>query len=69
MTEESSTADAESIVAWGKETPINKFFATFTLAVLLATHLIAIAVGAERIPGSLLATVDQLLARDMIQQA
>jgi peptidoglycan hydrolase-like protein with peptidoglycan-binding domain len=48
----------------GKETPMHKRLVTFTLAVLIAT-----AAGADRTPGSVPAAVDQLLARDMIQQA
>ena len=48
---------------------MNKLLITFTLAVLIATPLIETAAGADRTPGSLPAAVDQLLARDMIQQA
>jgi peptidoglycan hydrolase-like protein with peptidoglycan-binding domain len=48
---------------------MTKLFATFTLAVLIATPLVTTAAGADRTPGSLPAAVDQLLARDMIQQA
>jgi peptidoglycan hydrolase-like protein with peptidoglycan-binding domain len=48
---------------------MNKFLATFTLAALLATPLMASAAGADRTPENLPAAVDQLLARDMIQQA
>src|SRR6266850_5662377 len=55
--------------AWEKETPMHKLLVTFTLAMLIATPLIATAAGADRTPGSLPAAVDQLLARDMIQQA
>jgi peptidoglycan hydrolase-like protein with peptidoglycan-binding domain len=52
-----------------KETPMHKRLVTFTLAVLIATPLIVTAAGADRTPGSVPAAVDQLLARDMIQQA
>jgi peptidoglycan hydrolase-like protein with peptidoglycan-binding domain len=55
--------------AWEKETPMHKLLVTFTLAVLIATPLIATAAGADRTPGSVPAAVDQLLARDIIQQA
>jgi peptidoglycan hydrolase-like protein with peptidoglycan-binding domain len=55
--------------AWEKETPMNKLLVTFTLTMLIATPLIATAAGADRTLGSLPAAVDQLLARDMIQQA
>ena len=48
---------------------MKRLFATFTLAALLATPLMAIAAGADRTPENLPAAVDQLLARDMIQQA
>jgi peptidoglycan hydrolase-like protein with peptidoglycan-binding domain len=57
------------MAAWEKETPMNKLFATLTLVVLVATPLVMTAAGADRTPGSLPAAVDQLLARDMIQQA
>jgi len=53
----------------GKEIPMHKRLVTFTLAVLIATPLIATAAGADRTPGSVPAAVDQLLARDMIQPA
>jgi peptidoglycan hydrolase-like protein with peptidoglycan-binding domain len=46
-----------------------KRLATFTLAALIAAPLIAIAAGADRPSENLPAAVDQLLARDMIQQA
>ena len=48
---------------------MKKLLATFTLAVLIATPLIATAAGTDRTSGSAPAAVDQLLARDMIQQA
>ena len=48
---------------------MHKLFATLTLAALLTTPLVTTAAGADRTPGSLPAAVDQLLARDMIQQA
>jgi peptidoglycan hydrolase-like protein with peptidoglycan-binding domain len=48
---------------------MHKLFATFALAVLIATPLVTTAAGADRTPGRLPAAVDQLLARDMIQQA
>jgi peptidoglycan hydrolase-like protein with peptidoglycan-binding domain len=57
------------MAAWEKETPMHKLFATLMLAALLATPLVTTAAGADRTPGSLPAAVDQLLARDMIQQA
>ena len=48
---------------------MKKLLVTFTLAALLATPLMPIAAGADRTPENLPAAVDQLLARDMIQQA
>ena len=48
---------------------MKKLLATLTLAALLATPLMAIAAGADRTPENVPAAVDQLLARDMIQQA
>ena len=48
---------------------MKKLLATFTLAVLIATPLMATAAGADRPSENLPAAVDQLLARDMIQQA
>ena len=48
---------------------MKKLLVSFTLAVLIAIPLIATAAGTDRTPGSLPAAVDQLLARDMIQQA
>jgi peptidoglycan hydrolase-like protein with peptidoglycan-binding domain len=53
----------------GKETPMKKLLATLTLAALIATPLMATAAGADRTAETLPAAVDQLLARDMIQQA
>jgi peptidoglycan hydrolase-like protein with peptidoglycan-binding domain len=52
-----------------KERPINKLLATLTLAVMLVAPLAMTAAAADRTTGSLPAAVDQLLARDMIQQA
>jgi peptidoglycan hydrolase-like protein with peptidoglycan-binding domain len=57
------------MAAWEQETRMKKRLATLTLAALIATPLIATAAGADRPTGSLPAAVDQLLARDMIQQA
>jgi peptidoglycan hydrolase-like protein with peptidoglycan-binding domain len=54
---------------WEKERLMKKLLATLTLGVMLVTPLIATAAGADRTSGSLPAAVDQLLARDMIQQA
>jgi peptidoglycan hydrolase-like protein with peptidoglycan-binding domain len=54
--------------AWEKETPMHKLLATFTLAVMIAVAMVALAAGAGSTPGSTPAAVDQLLARDMIQQ-
>lgn len=48
---------------------MKKLLATFTLAMLIATPLMATAASADRTPENLPAAVDQLLARDMIQQA
>ena len=48
---------------------MKKLLATLTLAALLATPLMATAAGPDRTPENLPAAVDQLLARDMIQQA
>jgi peptidoglycan hydrolase-like protein with peptidoglycan-binding domain len=69
LTEAPYMADAWSMEAGEKETPMHKRLVTFTLAILIVTPLIATAAGADRTPGSLPAAVDQLLARDMIQQA
>jgi peptidoglycan hydrolase-like protein with peptidoglycan-binding domain len=52
-----------------KETPMKKLLATLTLAALIATPLMATAAGPDRTSENLPAAVDQLLARDMIQQA
>jgi peptidoglycan hydrolase-like protein with peptidoglycan-binding domain len=62
-------AGAWSTEAWEEETPMNKLLGTFTLAMLIAPPLITTAAGADGTPGSLQAAVDQLLARDMVQQA
>ena len=48
---------------------MKKLLATFTLAVLIATPLMATTASADRPSENLPAAVDQLLARDMIQQA
>ena len=48
---------------------MNKLLATLTLGVILAAPIVATAADADRTPRSLPAAVDQLLARDIIQQA
>ena len=48
---------------------MKKLLASFTLGVMLAASLVATSAAADRMPGSVPAAVDQLLARDMIQQA
>jgi peptidoglycan hydrolase-like protein with peptidoglycan-binding domain len=48
---------------------MNKLLATLTLAVMLAVPMVALAAGAGSTLGGAPAAVDQLLARDMIQQA
>lgn len=48
---------------------MKKLLATLTLGVMLVTPMIVTAAGAETPRGSMPAAVDQLLARDMIQQA
>jgi peptidoglycan hydrolase-like protein with peptidoglycan-binding domain len=48
---------------------MHKLFATLTLGIMLAVPCVATAAGTDRGPGSLPAAADQLLAKDMIQQA
>jgi peptidoglycan hydrolase-like protein with peptidoglycan-binding domain len=48
---------------------MHKLLATLTLGVMLVTLSIAAAAGADSPRGNLPAAVDQLLAKDMIQQA
>ena len=69
LTDTPFLVDARSIAAWEKETRVKKLLAPFTLAVLLATPLMAAAAGADRPAENVPAAADQLLARDMIQQA
>jgi peptidoglycan hydrolase-like protein with peptidoglycan-binding domain len=52
-----------------KESLMKKVLATLMLGLLLAAPMVAAAAGADRPRESLPAAVDQLLARDMIQQA
>jgi peptidoglycan hydrolase-like protein with peptidoglycan-binding domain len=48
---------------------MRKFLGTLALSAMLATPLVVVAAGADSTSGSLPPAVDQLLARDMIQQA
>jgi peptidoglycan hydrolase-like protein with peptidoglycan-binding domain len=52
----------------GKEKSMQKLLATLTLAVLIIAPMAAIAAG-DNTPGKSPAAVDQLLAKDVIQQA
>ena len=69
LTNTPSTADAGSMEAWEQATPMKNLLATLTLAVLIATPLMATAARADHTSEDLPAAVDQLLAQDMIQQA
>ncbi|HEX9867961.1 MAG TPA: peptidoglycan-binding domain-containing protein [Candidatus Tectomicrobia bacterium] len=48
---------------------MKKFLGALALGAMLAVPLVVVAAGAEKTSGSLPPAVDQLLARDMIQQA
>jgi peptidoglycan hydrolase-like protein with peptidoglycan-binding domain len=48
---------------------MNKLLATLTLGIMMMAPLATTATAADRTTGNLPAAVDQLLARDMIQQA
>jgi peptidoglycan hydrolase-like protein with peptidoglycan-binding domain len=48
---------------------MKRFLGALTLGVMLAVPMVAVAAGADSTVGSLPPAVDQLLARDMIQQA
>ena len=48
---------------------MKKFLGVLALGAMLAVPLVVVAAGAEKTSGSLPPAVDQLLARDMIQQA
>lgn len=48
---------------------MNKFLATLSLGVMLATPMVMTAAGADQARGNLPAAVDQLLAQDTIQLA
>jgi len=52
-----------------KEIVMNKLLVTLTLGMMLAVPFVATAASTDSSPGSLPAAVDQLLAKDMIQQA
>ena len=48
---------------------MRKFLGALALGAMFAAPLVAVAAGAENTSGSLPPAVDQLLARDMVQQA
>ena len=48
---------------------MKKFLGALALSAMLAIPLVVVAAGADNTSGSLPAAVDQLLAKDMIQQA
>ena len=52
-----------------KGNPVKKFLGALALSAMLAVPLTVVAAGADNTTGSLPPAVDQLLARDMVQQA